>query len=149
MKVILKENIAALGAIGSVVEVSRGYARNFLIPQGKALEATTGNLALMEQTKSKWVQAVEQEQEEARALAARLEGVSVTIPQRVGEAERLYGSVTTAMIAAALEAQGLEVDRKQLELEEPIKKLGTYEIPVRLAPEISAQITVAVVSESA
>ena len=82
MKVILKENIAALGAIGSVVEVSRGYARNFLIPQGKALEATTGNLALMEQTKSKWVQAMEQDQEDARALAARLEGVSVTIPQR-------------------------------------------------------------------
>ena len=148
MKVILKENIAALGTIGSVVEVTRGYARNFLIPQGKALEATPGNLALMEQVKAKWVQVVAQEQEEAQALAARLEGVSVTIPQRVGEAERLYGSVTTAMIAAALEAQGLEVDRKQLELEEPIKKLGTYEIPVRLAPEVTAQITVDVVAES-
>ncbi|MDD2900883.1 MAG: 50S ribosomal protein L9 [Syntrophales bacterium] len=149
MKVILKENIAALGTVGSVVEVTRGYARNFLIPQGKALEATPGNLALMEQTKTKWVQAAEQEQEEARALAARLEGLSVTIAQRVGEAERLYGSVTAAMIAAALEAQGLEVDRKQLELEEPIKKLGTYEIPVRLSPEILAQITVEVVSENA
>ncbi|MFZ5453177.1 MAG: 50S ribosomal protein L9 [Thermodesulfobacteriota bacterium] len=149
MKVILKENIAALGTVGAVVEVTRGYARNFLIPQGKALEATPGNLALMEQTKAKWVQAVEQEQEEARALAARLEGVSVTIAQRVGEAERLYGSVTAAMIAAALESQGLEVDRKKLELEEPIKKLGTYEIPVRLAPEIMAQITVEVVAEGA
>lgn len=149
LKVILKENIAALGTVGSVVEVTRGYARNFLIPQGKALEATPGNLALMEQTKAKWVQVAEQEQEEARALAARLEGVSVTIAQRVGEAERLYGSVTTAMIAAALEAQGLEVDRKNLELEEPIKKLGTYEIPVRLAPEIMAQITVEVVAEGA
>jgi len=149
LKVILKENIAALGTVGSVVEVTRGYARNFLIPQGKALEATPGNLALMEQTKTKWVQAAEQEQEEARALAARLEGLSVTIAQRVGEAERLYGSVTAAMIAAALEAQGLEVDRKQLELEEPIKKLGTYEIPVRLSPEILAQITVEVVSENA
>lgn len=149
MKVILKENIPALGSVGTVVEVTRGYARNFLIPQGKALEATAGNLALMEQTKGKWVQAVEQEQEEARALAARLQGVSVTIAQRVGEAERLYGSVTTAMIAAALEGQGIEVDRKQLELEEPIKKLGTYEIPVRLAPEIKAQITVEVVSEGA
>jgi len=149
LKVILKENIPALGSVGTVVEVTRGYARNFLIPQGKALEATAGNLALMEQTKGKWVQAVEQEQEEARALAARLQGVSVTIAQRVGEAERLYGSVTTAMIAAALEGQGIEVDRKQLELEEPIKKLGTYEIPVRLAPEIMAQITVEVVSEGA
>ena len=148
MKVILKENIAALGTVGSVVEVTRGYARNFLIPQGKALEATPGNLALMEQVKAKWVQVVAQEQEEAQALAARLEGVSVTIAQRVGEAERLYGSVTRAMIAAALEAQGVELDRKTLELEEPIKKLGTYEIPVRLAPEITAQITVDVVAES-
>lgn len=147
MKVILKENIASLGMVGAVVEVTRGYARNFLIPQGKALEATPGNLALMEQTKVKWIQTMEQEQEEARALAARLEGVSVTITQRVGEAERLYGSVTTAMIAAALEDQGFEVDRKQLELEEPIKKLGIYEIPVRLSPEIKSQITVEVVSE--
>lgn len=149
MKVILTEKIAALGPIGTVVEVSRGYARNFLIPQGKALEATPGNLAFMEQTKSKWLEAQRQEDEAAQGLAARLEGVSVTIAQRVGEAERLYGSVTAAMIATALEAQGFEVDRKQLELEEPIKKLGTYEIPVRLAPEIKAQITVEVVSESA
>lgn len=149
MKVILTENIAALGSIGTVVEVARGYARNFLIPQGKALEATSGNLALMEQTKAKRIQALDRELDKAQALASRMAGVSVTIPQRVGEAERLYGSVTAAMIVAALEAQGFEVDRKQLELAEPIKKLGTYEIPVRLAPEIMAQITVAVVPEGA
>lgn len=149
MKVILTEKIAALGTVGTVVEVARGYARNFLIPQGKALEATPGNLAMMDQTKAKRIQALDQELENAQALAARLEGVSVTIPQRVGEAERLYGSVTRAMIAAALEAQGFELDRKQLELAEPIKKLGTYEIPVRLSPEIQAQITVAVVPEGA
>ena len=149
MKIILTENIAALGTVGTVVEVTRGYARNFLIPQGKALEATPGNLTMMEQTKGKRIQALDRELENAQALAARLEGVSLTIPQRVGEAERLYGSVTTAMIAAALEARGFEVDRKQLELAEPIKKLGTYEIPVRLSPEIQAQITVAVVPEGA
>jgi len=149
LKVILTENIAALGSIGTVVEVTRGYARNFLIPQGKALEATPGNLTLMDQTKGKRLQALDQEREAAQSLAARLEGVSLTIAQRVGEAERLYGSVTAAMIAAALEAQGFEVDRKQLELAEPIKKLGTYEISVRLAPEIKSQITVAVVPESA
>ena len=148
MKVILTENIAALGSIGTVVEVARGYARNFLIPQGKALEATPGNLTLVDQTKAKRLEALGQEQEAAQNLAARLEGVSLTIAQRVGESERLYGSVTAAMIVAALEAQGFEVDRKQLELAEPIKKLGTYEIPVRLAPEIKAQITVAVVPES-
>ena len=149
MKIILTANIAALGSVGTVVEVARGYARNFLIPQGKALEATPGNRALFEQTKAKRLQALDQERDDAQALAARLEGLSLTIAQRVGEAERLYGSVTTAMIAAALEAQGFEVDRRQLELEEPIKKLGTYEIPVRLAPEIKAQITVAVVPEGA
>ena len=149
MKVILTDNIPALGTVGAVVEVARGYARNFLIPQGNALEATPGNLAMMEQTKAKRIQVLDRELENAQALAARLEGVSVTIPQRVGEAERLYGSVTAAMIAAALEAQGFEVDRKQLELEEPIKKLGAYEIPVRLAPEVKAQITVEVVAEGA
>ena len=148
LKVILAENIAALGSIGAVVEVSRGYARNFLIPQGKALEATPGNLAMMEQTKAKLLEAQRQQDEAAQDLAARLEGVSVTIAQRVGEAERLYGSVTAAMIVEALEAQGFEVDRKQLDLPEPIKKLGTYDIAVRLAPEIKAQISVAVVSES-
>ncbi len=149
MKVILTENITALGSIGAVVEVSRGYARNFLIPQGKALEATPGSLAFMEQTKAKWLEAQRQEDEAAQDLAARLEGVSVTIAQRVGEAERFYGSVTAAMIVAALEAQGFELDRKQLDLPEPIKKLGTYEIEVRLAPEIKSQITVEVVPENA
>ena len=148
MKVILKENIAALGSVGTVVEVTRGYARNFLIPQGKALEATPGNLAFMEQTKAKRLEALGQEQEAAQSLAARLEGVSLTIAQRVGEAERLYGSVTAAMIAAALEAQGFEVDRKQLELPEPLKKLGAYEITVRLAPEVKAKVTVDVVPEA-
>lgn len=149
MKVVLTENIKALGAVGEVVEVAKGYARNFLIPQGKALEATPGNLAMMDQTKAKRIQNLDRELEEARSLAVSLEGLSVTISQRVAEAERLYGSVTAAMIAEALEVKGFEVDKKQLELEEPIKKLGTYEIPVRLAPEVKAQITVEVVPEGA
>jgi len=149
VKVVLTESIKALGAVGEVVEVAKGYARNFLIPQGKALEATAGNLAMMEQTKAKRIQTLDRELEEARSLAVSLEGMSVTIAQRVAEAERLYGSVTAAMIAEALEVKGFEVDKKQLELDEPIKKLGTYEIPVRLAPEVKAQITVEVVPEGA
>jgi large subunit ribosomal protein L9 len=149
VKVVLTENIKALGAVGEVVEVAKGYARNFLIPQGKALEATAGNLAMMEQTKAKRIQTLDRELEEARSLAVSLEGMSVTIAQRVAEAERLYGSVTAAMIAEALEVKGFEVDKKQLELDEPIKKLGTYEIPVRLAPEVKARITVEVVPEGA
>ena len=149
MKVVLTENIKALGAVGEVVEVAKGYARNFLIPHGKALEATPGNLAMMDQTKAKRIQTLDRELEAARSLAVSLEGMSVTIAQRVAEAERLYGSVTAAMIVEALEVKGFEVDKKQLELEEPIKKLGTYEIPVRLAPEVKARITVEVVPEGA
>lgn len=147
MKVILTEEITALGSAGAVVEVARGYARNFLIPQGKALEATPVNLARVEKMRLKEAQVEDREQEAALALVSRLEGVSLTIPQRVGEGERLYGSVTAAMIAEALTDKGLEVSRKQLELPEPIKKLGTYEITVRLAPGVKTLIRVEVIPE--
>jgi large subunit ribosomal protein L9 len=136
-----------LGDAGTVVDVARGYARNFLIPQKKALEATPGNLARVEQEKSKMIQARLKEKEAAQVQVALLEGVSLTITQKVGEGEKLYGSVTAAMVAEALEAKGFPVDRKQLELPEPIKKLGTYEISVRLAPEVKAVITVEVAPE--
>jgi large subunit ribosomal protein L9 len=147
LKVILTEDVAALGPAGTVVEVAKGFARNYLIPQGKALEATTGNLARVEQHRTKRAQAQAREQDTALAEASRLEGVSLTIPQRVGEGERLYGSVTAAMVAEALAAQGFEVDRKQLELPEPIKKLGAYEVTVRLGPGVKTQIKVEVVPE--
>ena len=148
MKVILTKDVVALGEIGSVVEVARGYARNYLIPQGLALEATRGNLAQVEQVKARYAELRAKEQESALANLAQLEGVSVTIAQRVGEGERLYGSVTAAMIITALEAQGFNIDRRQLDLPEPIKKLGSYQVPVRLAPEVKAEITVAVVAEA-
>ncbi len=148
MKVILTKDVVALGEIGSVAEVARGYARNYLIPQGLALEATRGNLAQVEQVKARYAELRAKEQESALANLAQLEGVSVTIAQRVGEGERLYGSVTAAMIITALEAQGFNIDRKQLDLPEPIKKLGSYQVPVRLAPEVKTDITVAVVAEA-
>ena len=148
MKVILTEDVTALGPMGSVVEVARGYARNFLIPQGKAVEATQGNLAKIEQAKAKYTQLQGREREAAMAQVDLLEGLSLTIAQRVGEGERLYGSVTAAMIAEAMAAKGYEVDKKELELPEPIKKLGTYEVMVRLAPEAKAKVTVEVVAES-
>jgi len=147
LKVILTEEITALGSAGAVVEVARGYARNFLIPQGKALEVTPGNLARVEKIRLKQTQVEDREREAALTLVSRLEGVSLTIPQRVGEGERLYGSVTAAMVAEALTAKGLEVSRKQLELPEPIKKLGTYEITVRLASGVTTQIRVEVIPE--
>jgi len=148
LKIILTKDVTALGVLGSVVEVARGYARNYLIPQGLAMEATRGNLAQVEQVKARYAELRAKEQEAALANVAQLEGVSVTIVQRVGEGERLYGSVTAAMIITALEAKGFNIDRKQLDLPEPIKKLGNYQVPVRLAPEVKAEITVAVVAEA-
>jgi large subunit ribosomal protein L9 len=149
LKVILTEDVTPLGVMGTVVDVARGYARNYLIPQGKAKEATPGNLTQVEKAKAKYLQARAQAREAALVQVAHLEGVKVTIAQRVGEEERLYGSVTVAMIAEALADQGVEVDKKQLELAEPIKKLGSYEVIVRLAPEVKGTITVEVVAESA
>lgn len=147
MKVILKETIPSLGELGAVVEVSRGFARNYLIPQGKALEATPGNLALFEQQRAKLLRRQEKEKMAAQALAQRLSGTVVTLAQRVGEQERLYGSVTAAMVAEALNAQGFEVDKKQVELAEPIKQLGSYDVMVRLAAGVKAAIRVDVVPE--
>ena len=148
MKVILTENMPSLGTPGMVVEVARGYARNFLIPKGKAMEANPGNLARFESQKAKIFQQVERGKEAALAFAARLSEVVLTIPQRVGEGGRLYGSVTNAVIAQTLENKGFDIDRKQLELDEPIKQLGSYQIAVRLAPEVKAHIQVEVVPES-
>ena len=148
LKVILTKDITALGSLGAVVDVARGYARNYLVPQGLAMEATQGNLARVEKLKAKYAQVRAKEQETALAKVAALEGVSVSISQRVGEGERLYGSVTAAMIVEALAAKGFDLDRKQLDLEEPIKKLGTYEVAVRLAPEVKATITVEVLAEA-
>lgn len=148
MKVILTEDITPLGIMGAVVDVARGYARNYLIPQGKAMEANPGNLARVEKAKAKYLQTQASAREAAMVQVAHLEGVSVTIAQRVGEEERLYGSVTTAMIAEALADKGFDVDKKQLELAEPIKKLGTYEVTVRVAPEVKGTVTVEVVPES-
>ena len=149
MKVILTEDINPLGAMGTVVDVARGYARNYLIPQGKAMDASPGNLARVEKAKAKYLKAQAEARDAALVQVAHLEGVKVTIAQRVGEEERLYGSVTVGMIAEALADQGVELDKKQLELAEPIKKLGTYEVIVRMAPEVKGMITVEVVPESA
>jgi large subunit ribosomal protein L9 len=149
VKVILTTTVPSLGSPGMVVEVARGYARNFLIPQGKAMEANPGNLARFEAKRTKVDHQAEREKEAALELAARLSELTLTIAQRVGESERLYGSVTNAVIAQALEEKGFTVDRKQLELDEPIKQLGTYQVTVRLAPEVRAQVKVEVVPETA
>jgi large subunit ribosomal protein L9 len=148
VKVILTEDIPGLGEIGAIVEVARGYGRNYLIPQAKALEATPANIARLEQQRTRREQIMNREKDDALALAGRLEGIEITIPQRVGEKERLYGSVTSSHIAEVLATQGYELDRKKIELPEPIKALGSYEVTVRLHPEVRAAIKVEVVPET-
>lgn len=149
MKVILIEEIPSLGALGSVVDVAPGYGRNYLIPQGKALEATKGNLAQFEQQRSRLMQQYAKEKDAAQALADRLGKIILTIPQRVGESDRLYGSVTNVHIADALAQQGFEIDRKKIDMPEPIKTVGAHEAVVKLHMDVKAVIKIKVVPEHA
>jgi large subunit ribosomal protein L9 len=149
MKVILIEEIPSLGALGSVVEVAPGYGRNYLIPQGKALEATKSNIARFEQQRSRLMQQYAKEKDIAQALADRLGEITLSIPQRVGESDRLYGSVTNVHIAEALARQGLDIDRKKIDMPEPIKTLGAHEAVIKLHSEVKAVVKIEVVPESA
>ena len=147
MKVILKSDIERLGKVGEVVAVAPGYARNFLMPRDLALEATEKNLARIEIEKKRYAKLQAKARQEAEALAARLGALSLTIRQPAGESDRLFGTVTTMDIAAALEKEGFAIDRRQITVEEPIKTLGIYTVPVKLAPEVSAALKVWVVRE--
>ena len=149
MKVILIEEMPSLGSLGSVVDVAPGYGRNYLIPQGKALEATKGNLARFEQQRAKLMQRYAKEKDTAQALADRLGEIILIIPQRVGESDRLYGSVTNVHIAEALAKQGFEIDRKKIDMPEPIKTAGTHEAVVKLHTDVKTVIKIEVVSENA
>lgn len=147
MKVILTETIESLGIIGTEVEVAKGYARNYLLPQSKAVQATDANRRKMKQEKAKFELQIAKEKAFAQEMAARLEGVSCTIPAKVSEEDRLYGSVTIRDIANALAAQGVEVEKQMILLTEPIKNLGTYSVPVRVYTDVEPEITVEVVPE--
>ena len=147
MKVILKETIESLGIIGSEVNVADGYARNYLLPQGKAILATPENRKAMEHAKAKVEAQIAKERAVAEEMAARLAEVSVTLSAKVAEEDRLYGSITVQDILAALAEKEVEVERKQLLLPEPIKALGTYEIPVRIYKGVEPKITVEVIAE--
>jgi large subunit ribosomal protein L9 len=147
MKVILREMIESLGTVGDEVTVANGYARNYLIPQNKAVLATSANRKQIERERKKLELVAVKDQTKAEAMAKEFEGVVCTIPAKVSEDDKLYGSVTTRDIGDQLEAQGLEVDRKMIQLSEPIKTLGSYIVPVQLHPNVSAEITVRVVTE--
>lgn len=147
MKVILMSDVRHTGRRGEVVEVKRGYARNYLVPQGRALEATPGNLKYFEQQKQKIEIKHEKERDTAAARAAEISAVGIEIPKRVGESGTLYGSVTAGEIAEALEAKGITVDKRRIDLGGGIKSVGEHLVRIELHTEVAAEIKVEVVSE--
>ena len=144
MKVILTEEIRGLGTRGDVVAVKDGYARNYLIPKNMAREATPGNLKQIEHERRKWALLAQQEVEAAKKQAAAVRGVRVSIEKRVGEHGQLFGSVTANEIADALMEKGIEVDKRRIELEQPIKTIGVHQVEVRLHRDVTAEIEVEV-----
>ena len=147
MEIILRQSIENLGKPGDIVKVSPGYARNYLLPRGLAYEATAGNRKRIAMEKER-LEAAEQERiKAAQTLAERLEAVQLTFSARVGEEEKLFGSVTTSDIAHQLEAQGFDIEKKQIDLHEPIKTLGVYKIPIRLHAEVKPEIKVWVIKQ--
>lgn len=147
MKVILTQDMDSLGLAGEIVEVARGYARNYLIPKKVALEATEDNIKRTEsQRKNIEVKRLKLK-EDAEKVKERLAGVVITIVQKAGEEEKLYGSVTSMDIAESLEKQGITIDRRKILLDKPIKSLGEFSVPVKLHPHVSAPIKVVVVPE--
>ena len=147
MEVILREHVEHLGNRGELVKVADGYARNYLLPRKLALLATDGNRKQIEREKVKLDLKEAEEKKVAEAMAERLTNVEVEIARRVGETEALYGSVTSADIVEALAAKGYEVDRRKLQLAEPIKTIGEFDVPVKLHREVTSQIKVKVVPE--
>jgi large subunit ribosomal protein L9 len=148
MEVILREHVDNLGRRGDVVKVADGYARNFLLPRRLALTVTDGNRKQIERERKVADARESEERQQAEALAARLTQVEIVIARRVGETEALYGSVTSADIAEALAAKGFEVDRRRVQLAEPIKQLGEFEVPVRLHRDVTATVKVVVTREA-
>lgn len=147
MKLILKETIESLGIIGSEVNVAAGYARNYLLPQGKAVLDTPQNRKVLEQEKAKFELQIAKERAMAEEMAKRLEGVSCTIAAKVSDEDRLYGSVGVSDIIEALDKQDIKVEKRMVILTEPIKNLGTYPVPIRVYKGVKPEITVEVVAE--
>ncbi|HXV82393.1 MAG TPA: 50S ribosomal protein L9 [Candidatus Binatia bacterium] len=147
MEVILKEDIANLGKIGEVVRVRDGYARNYLLPRGLVLVANKKNIKTFEHQKKLVADQKQKVMRRVQAQSNDLAGVSLVIPMRTGDEGKLFGSVTNIQIEKALKAKGLQIDRRKIHLDEPIKILGDYEIPIRLSADLTVPLKVSVVSE--
>ena len=148
MEVILKEDVANLGHRGDVVKVADGYGRNFLLPRNLALQATMANKAVIEQMKASAARRSATEKAQAEELVAKLEPIVLSFTRKSGENGHLFGSVTSADIAADLEGKGFSVDRRKIQLVEPLKSLGDFEVAIKLHREVTAQLKVKVLGEA-
>jgi large subunit ribosomal protein L9 len=149
MEVILKEDVNNLGHRGDVVKVAAGYGRNYLLPQNLAMEANANNKAVIEQMKNSAVRKSAKEKTEAEALVAQLDAIALTFARKTGENDHLFGSVTSSDIAQQLEEKGFTIDRRKIHLDEPLKSLGDFLVPVRLHREVTAHVKVVVQAEEA
>ncbi len=149
MKVILREDLQGVGNIGDILEVAPGYARNFLFPRNKAVEATGRSLKAIEHAKRVIAEKARKEKTVLEEVAKKVSAIAVTIPVQVGKDDKLFGAVTAKDIAEALAAQGVEVDKRKIELGHPIKELGTVSVPVKLDSQVTATVSVTVVRAEA
>ncbi|HXX63631.1 MAG TPA: 50S ribosomal protein L9 [Bacteroidota bacterium] len=147
MKVILRKEHEKLGQVGAVVEVKDGYARNFLIPKGIAFEASNGSMRALEEEKKQASRRQTKELKASSKMAAELEKLSITLQMKVGEDEKLFGAVTSQMVAEALKEKGFEIDKRIIDLAEPIKALGIYNVDVKLPQNVTGKVKVWVVRE--
>jgi len=147
MKVILKEDVKHVGKMGQIVDVADGYARNYLIPKGLVTEASTKNIKFLEHEKRTIQEKSKKIRNSAQDLAHRISSLTISIKAKAGEEGKLFGSITTMDVAEALQKEGVEIDKKKISLEEPIKRLGSYTVNIKLHPDVSAPLNIQIVEE--
>ena len=147
MKIILKEDIKKIGKMGQIVDVANGYARNYLVPKGLAVEASTKNIRSLEHERKIIQEKAKKLKDSAQDIASRISSMTLTIKAKAGEEEKLFGSVTTMDIAEALLNEGLDIDKKKISLEEPIKRLGSYSVQIKLHSDVSVPLNIQIVQE--
>jgi len=148
MEVILKEDVAKLGSRGDLVKVAEGYGRNYLLPRKLAIEANAGNKAVIEQMKAAAVRRSAKEKSQAEELSKQFDGVTLSFSRRTGEHDQLFGSVTSSDIAEALAKKGFDIDRRKIQLHDPLKTLGEFTVPVKLHKDVSAHFKVVIEKEA-
>jgi len=147
MKVILKDDVKNMGNMGQIIEVADGYARNYLVPRGLAVEANTKNIKSLEHQKRVIQEKVKKIRNEAQELSNKITTMSIVIKAKAGEEGKLFGSVTTMDIAESLKNEGMEIDKKKISLDEPIKRLGSYTVNIKVHPEVTTQVSLQVIEE--